>query len=165
MTEKRLINNFFTGLFHDLPEAVTRDIISPVKQATDELPNIVKKIEDEIVSKELVPLMEPFFRDEIIYFTSDEFSNRILDENKVPREVSWEDLNKLYSNAKYSPVDGRLVRVADHISALMEADISIKHGITSSHLSHGREGMLAAYPHGKIVNGIDVGKLFHEIVR
>ena len=165
MTEKRLINNFFTGLFHDLPEAVTRDIISPVKQATDELPNIVKKIEDEIVSKELVPLMEPFFRDEIIYFTSDEFSNRILDENKVPREVSWEDLNKLYSNAKYSPVDGRLVRVADHISALMEADISIKHGITSSHLSHGREGMLAAYPQGKIINGIDVGKLFHEIVR
>lgn len=165
MTEKRLINNFFTGLFHDLPEAVTRDIISPVKQATDELPNIVKKIEDEIVSKELVPLMEPFFRDELIYYTSDEFSNRILDENNVPREVSWEDLNKLYSNAKYSPVDGRLVRVADHISALLEADISIKHGITSSHLSHGREGMLAAYPEGKIINGIDVGKLFHEIVR
>ena len=165
MTDRRIINNFFTGLFHDLPEAVTRDIISPVKQATDELPNIVKKIEDEIVSKELVPLMEPFFRDELIYYTSDEFSNRILDENNIPRVVSWEDLNKLYSNSRYSPVDGRLVRVADHISALLEADISIKHGITSSHLSHGREGMLAAYPEGKIINGIDVGKLFHEIVR
>ena len=32
-----IFNNFFCSLFHDLPEAVTRDIISPVKQATDEL--------------------------------------------------------------------------------------------------------------------------------
>ena len=47
--EKRRYNNFFCGLFHDLPEAVTRDIISPVKQATDGLPQIVKRIEDEMV--------------------------------------------------------------------------------------------------------------------
>lgn len=165
ITEKRLVNDFFTGLFHDLPEAVTRDIISPVKQATDELPNIVKKIEDEIVSKELVPLMEPFLKHDLMYFTSDEFANRYLDENNVSREVSWEDLNKLYSNDRYSPVDGKTVRIADHLAALMEADISIKHGITSTHLSNGRNGMLKHYPVGKIINGIDVGKLFKEIVR
>ncbi len=165
MSEKRLVNDFFTGLFHDLPEAVTRDIISPVKQATDELPNIVKKIEDEIVNKELVPLMEPFFKRELMYFTSDEFANRYLDENNVSREVSWEDLNKLYSNDRYSPVDGKTVRIADHLAALMEADISIKHGITSTHLSNGRNGMLKHYPVGNIINGIDVGKLFKEIVR
>ena len=41
---KRKYNNFFSALFHDLPEAVTRDIISPVKQATDGLPSIVKNI-------------------------------------------------------------------------------------------------------------------------
>ncbi len=29
-SKKRLYNNVFCGLFHDLPEAVTRDIISPV---------------------------------------------------------------------------------------------------------------------------------------
>lgn len=164
-SEKRLVNDFFTGLFHDLPEAVTRDIISPVKQATDELPNVVKKIEDEIVNKELVPLMEPFIKRELIYFTSDEFANRYLDEQGISREVSWEDLNKLYSNDKYFPVDGKTVRIADHLSALMEADISIKHGITSNHLASGRSGILNHYPVGKIINGIDVGKLFKEIVR
>lgn len=162
MSEQRVINNFFTGLFHDLPEAVTRDIISPVKQATDELPNIVKKIEDEIVNKELVPLMEPFFVDQIIYYTSDEFANRILNKEGVSQEVSWEDLNQKYSADKYSPVDGKTVRLADHISALMEADISIKHGITSTHLEFGRKNMLEHYQ-GKIINGIDAGKLFNEI--
>lgn len=163
MTEKRIINNFFTGLFHDLPEAVTRDIISPVKQATDELPNIVKKIEDEIVRKELLPLMEPFFADELMYFTSNEFANRIINSGRKVEEVTWEDLNSKYNSADFSPVDGRIVRIADHISALMEADISIKHGITSNHLKFGRKNMLENYPVGKIINGIDAGKLFHEI--
>lgn len=163
MCEKRIINNFFTGLFHDLPEAVTRDIISPVKQATDELPNIVKKIEDEIVNRELVPLMEKFFADELIYFTSDEFINRIKDKDGNIQEVSWEDLNKKYNSEDYSPVDGRTVRIADHISALMEADISIKHGITSSHLEFGRKNMLENYPIGKVINGIDTGWLFNGL--
>lgn len=164
MCERRVINNFFSALFHDLPEAVTRDIISPVKQATDDLPNIVKKIENEIVNKELVPLMEDFFVNEIIDFTSDEFSNRIKDSDGKVVNVSWEDLNEKYNEEKYFPIDGRLVRIADHLSALMEADISIKHGITSVHLQNGRDGLLNSYDQNEIINGIDVYSLFNEIV-
>ena len=164
MCERRVINNFFSALFHDLPEAVTRDIISPVKQATDDLPNIVKKIENEIVNKELVPLMEDFFVNEIIDFTSDEFSNRIKDSDGNVVNVSWEDLNEKYNEEKYFPIDGRLVRIADHLSALMEADISIKHGITSIHLQNGRDGLLNSYDQNEIINGIDVYSLFNEIV-
>ena len=164
MCEKRLINNYFSALFHDLPEAVTRDIISPVKQATDELPSIVKRIEDEIVNKELVPLMEPYFSDELMYFTSDEFSNRIKDKKGNAEVVSWEDLNGKYNQDDFSPVDGRTVRIADHLSALLEADSSIKHGITSSHLEYGRNSMISHYKPGETINGIDVGKLFREII-
>lgn len=164
MCEKRVINNFFSALFHDLPEAVTRDIISPVKQATDDLPNIVKKIENEIVNKELVPLMEDFFVQEIIDFTSDEFSNRIKDADGNVVKVSWEELNQKYNEEKYFPIDGRLVRIADHLSALMEADISIKHGITSVHLQNGRDGLLYSYKEDEIINGINVYNLFHDIV-
>ena len=164
MCEKRLINNYFSALFHDLPEAVTRDIISPVKQATDELPSIVKRIEDEIVNKELVPLMEPYFSDELMYFTSDEFSNRIKDKKGNAEVVSWEDLNGKYNQDDFSPVDGRTVRIADHLSALLEADSSIKHGITSSHLEYGRNSMISHYKPGEPINGIDVGKLFREII-
>ena len=164
MCDQRVINNYFSALFHDLPESVTRDIISPVKTATDDLPNIVKKIEDEIVNKELVPLMEPFFSDELIYYTSDEFTDRILDKKGKIVHVSWEDLNKKYNSEEYQPIDGRLVRICDHFSALMEADISIKHGITSEHLTKGREGTLAHYKENEIISGINVHKLFEEVV-
>ena len=164
MCERRVINNFFSALFHDLPEAVTRDIISPVKQATDDLPNIVKKIENEIVNKELVPLMEDFFVKEIIEYTSDEFSNRIRDAQGNVLSVSWEELNEKYNKEEFFPIDGRLVRIADHLSALMEADISIKHGITSVHLQNGRDGLLYSYKENEIINGIDVYSLFKDIV-
>ena len=164
MCEKRVINNFFSALFHDLPESVTRDIISPVKQATDDLPNIVKKIEDEIVNKELVPLMDSSFKDEVIYYTSDEFSDRIQDKNGKVTEVSYEDLNSKYNSPEYNPVDGKLVRICDHLSALMEADISIKHGITSGHLTVGREGILNNYESGKIISGINVNDFYHKMI-
>lgn len=165
MCTRRLINNFFSALFHDLPEAVTRDIISPVKQATDELPNIVKKIEDEIVNKELVPLMEDFYSDEIIFYTSDEFTNRIQEADKTVKEVSFDELNNVYNFDEFNPVDGRTVRIADHLSALLEADRSIKHGITSVHLETGLEGMLTNYSEDKVINGIEAGKLFREITK
>ena len=174
MCRNRLYNNFFSALFHDLPEAVTRDIISPVKQATDELPSIVKKIEDEIVRKELLPLMEPFFADELIYFTSDEFENRIVlpvpaDKKSAEKtskyaytleHVSFEDLNTKFNEEKYCPVDGKLVRCADHISAFIEADSSIKFGITSSHLREGRDNIRKHYEGKGIVNGVNPSAFF-----
>lgn len=140
-SKKRLYNDFFSALFHDLPEAVTRDIISPVKKATDELPSIVKNIEDQIVRDELVPLMEDFYKDELMFFTSDEFEDR-----KFNGEM----------------IDGRLVRVADHLSALVEADSSIKHGITSQHLESGRDNLLKSYKTGQLITGIDAGEIFNK---
>ena len=164
MCERRVVNNYFSALFHDLPESVTRDIISPVKQATDALPNIVKKIEDEIVNKELVPLMDKSYVDEVIYYTSDEFTDRIKGKDGKVQKVAWEELNGKYNKDSFSPVDGRLVRISDHLSALMEADISIKHGITSEHLTSGREGILSRYASEGIISGINVDEFFHMIV-
>ena len=158
---KRLYNNFFCGLFHDLPEAVTRDIISPVKQATHGLPSVVKDIEDQIVRKDLLPLLEDFYKDEISYFTNDEFCNKVL-VNGVSKEVSFEELNEKYNSDDFSPVDGKIVRLADHYSALLEADSSIKHGITSSHLRDGELNLLKMYPPSTVINGVDVGRLFSE---
>ena len=163
MCKKRVVNNFFCALFHDLPEAVTRDIISPVKQATNSLPDIVKKIEDEIVNKELVPLMAPFFVNEIRYYTNDEFSDRIIKDGKV-FQVSWEDLNTKYNSKEFEPIDGRLVRICDHFSALMEADTSIKHGITSSHLTTGRDATLNHYKKDQIISGINVNEFFNKVI-
>ena len=164
MCRQRVINNFFSALFHDLPESVTRDIISPVKQATDDLPNIVKKIENEIVSKELVPLMENFFVNQIIYYTSDEFSNRIQNEMGIIQKVSYDELNEKYNDEKFQPIDGKLVRICDHLSALMEASISINHGITSEHLEVGLEATVNHYKKNQVINGINVYDFFNKII-
>lgn len=159
---ERRFNDFFSALFHDLPEAVTRDIISPVKQATDHLPFIVKGIEDRIVEHELLPLMDPSFRDELIYFTSNEFENRIKDSTGKTVAVGFEDLQSSYNEARYCPVDGKLVRAADHISAFVEAWSSINYGISSNHLRDGKRNILALYPEGKPVSGIDIHAFFRE---
>ena len=108
--------------------------------------------------------MEPFFEKEVIYYTSDEFSDRILDKSGKIKHVSWEDLNTKYNSTEFEPIDGRLVRICDHFSALMEADISIKHGITSEHLTGGREGILSRYSNGEIISGINVNEFFQNIV-
>ncbi len=162
MHDKRIYNNFFSALFHDLPEAVTRDIISPVKTATQGLPSIVKQIEDEIVKRELVPLMEDFYADELLYFTSNEFDNRICKGSNFSNvtSVSFDDLNTKYNDGTYYPVDGELVRCADHAAAFIEADSSIKYGITSSHLREGRENIRKIYPAGKTINGFNIGDFF-----
>ena len=34
-SRERRINNYLTGLFHDLPEVLTRDIINPVKKSVE----------------------------------------------------------------------------------------------------------------------------------
>ncbi len=153
---RREYNNFFAALFHDLPEAVTRDIISPVKRATDQLPAIVKEIEDKIVEHELLPLMDEAYRDEIRYFTEHEFENRVRDAGKRTRVVSFEEMRGACAGDEYEPIDGRLIRVADHISAFIEADRSISYGITSVHLQDGKKNILASYPEGATVNGFDM---------
>ncbi|HNY15982.1 MAG TPA: HD domain-containing protein [Treponemataceae bacterium] len=159
---KRRYGNFFSALFHDLPEAVTRDIISPVKQATTQLPFIVKGIEDSIVERELLPLMDDSFRDELIYFTTSEFENRVLGADGKPLAVSFEDLQARYNEDRYSPIDGKLVRAADHIAAFIEAWSSINYGISSNHLRDGKRNILALYPAGKTINGFDVNAFFRE---
>ncbi len=162
--EKRLYNNYFSALFHDLPEAVTRDIISPVKQATDTLSSIVKKIEADMINEELIPLMESFYAEELIFFTDDEFENRILFDSqngKMPLcDISFEDLNEKHNTNEYSPTDGKLVRCADHIAAYVEAHSSIAHGITSKQLTSGKKNLLKIYPEGKSISGIDVHSIF-----
>lgn len=158
--EDRRYNNFFSALFHDLPEAVTRDIISPVKQATDHLPDVVKEIEERIVKDELLPLMDESFIDEVMYYISDEFENRVIVDKQV-KIVNFEELSQKYADKKFKATDGRLVRVADQIAAFVEAESSIKYGITSKHLEEGRKNILGAYPVGTKINNLSTDVFFN----
>ena len=52
--DKRIYNNFFAGLFHDLPEVMTKDIISPVKRSVRGLEDIIKEYEDYQMKEEVI---------------------------------------------------------------------------------------------------------------
>ena len=69
-----------------------------------------------------------------------------------------------YNENSFSPVDGKLVRLSDHLSALLEADSSIKHGITSKHLESGRDNTLKIYSEQMDINGINAAALFSNFV-
>jgi putative hydrolase of HD superfamily len=132
--DKRLYNDFFGGLFHDLPEAVTRDIISPVKMSSVEFMELIQHIEVDLADKEIMPLLEKEWQNEIQYFTRDEFSNKIIIDGNIERIETVEELNTAYNTDKYNPIDGKLIKTADRLAAFIEAWTSVGLGIRSEEL-------------------------------
>lgn len=156
--EKRKYNNFFAGLFHDMPEVLTRDIISPVKNSIDGLGDLIKTIEDIQMEEALLPLLPLNWRQEIRYFTENEFAGKIIVDEKI-HEVSSEKINEYYNADEFSPVDGRIIEFSDKFAAYMEAYLSIKHGISSQNLQEGHKQLYEKFSKTKIA-GIDTGMLF-----
>lgn len=162
-SKTRLKNAFFCALFHDLPESVTRDIIAPVKYSTKEFPKVIKDIESEIVSEILMPSVPDFMEAEIKYYTEDEFEDRIQINDKITF-LSEGEIDK-YDDPAQNGVDGKLLKAADHIAALIEADQSIEMGVVSHHLTSGLNNMLEKYLKDGIISNIDLRPFFIEFIR
>ncbi len=155
---KRVVNNYFAGLFHDMPEVLTRDIVSPVKSSVAGLDNLIKQIEDEQMREVIYPLVISEIREELDYYTQDEFLSKIKKDGKVMTVTSDEIFEK-YNSDEYSPVDGEIIRACDHLSAYLEAYLSIKCGINSEQLESGYHSLFERYEN-RIIAGIDFGQLF-----
>ena len=56
--DQRRINDFYCGLFHDLAELLTRDIITPVKRSVAELPKILHQYEAEELHRKILDPLE-----------------------------------------------------------------------------------------------------------
>lgn len=156
--EKRRYNNFFAGLFHDMPEVLTRDIISPVKNSIEGLGDLIKSIEDMQMEEVLLPLLPQGWRPEIRYFTGNEFADKIILDDRIV-EVSTEKIGEYYNEDGFSPVDGSLIEFCDKFAAYMEAYLSIKHGITSKYLEDGHRDLYEKFGKKRIA-GMDLGVLF-----
>ncbi|NSW92854.1 MAG: HD domain-containing protein [Firmicutes bacterium] len=156
--DKRIVNNFFAGLFHDLPEVLTRDIVSPVKRSVEGLEELIKEIENRQLEERIFPLLPSAWRKEIKYLIENEFNSRILKDGSI-EIVTSNEINKSYNEDRYSPVDGEVIRGCDHLSACIEAYLSISHGITSRYLKEGLESLHSRYRNRNIA-GINFGELF-----
>ena len=155
----RLVNDFLGGLWHDLPEVLTRDIISPIKRSIEGLEELIKDIEQRQMEEILLPLLPASWHEDILNFTVHEFENRIWENGKI--RLLEGDIPEQYNKDEYSPVDGRVLKGCDHLAAFLEAWLSIQCGITSSHLAGVVEALPKAYQ-GKSIGGIDFGKIYEQ---
>jgi len=159
---KRLQNNFFVSLFHDLPEALTRDIINPVKYSVNDLSNIIAEYEIKKINEEIFPNLPQSMHDEFSYILGmldenkkDEFSNRIYE-----KKIEVVDEVTKYNMDKYNAVDGHALKQCDKLSAFAEASISISHGIKSKELINGKKQIIKSL---KKINGVDFLSIAKQI--
>jgi putative hydrolase of HD superfamily len=157
--DRRLYNGFWAGLFHDLPEVLTRDITSPVKAAVEGLEQIIKEYERIQMEERLMPLVPRDWHAELSYFVENEFANRAMEGGRVRADLSIEEMCTTYNHDEANAVDGEVIRCCDHLAAFIEASLSIGHGITSKHLTEGVERLRKRY-HDRQVASLDFGALY-----
>lgn len=157
---KRRANNYFAGLFHDLPEVLTKDVISPVKRAATGVDRFVKEFErDEMQRRIYRPKLIPeAWQPEMRMFTEDEFVSKVTVVGKLQNTTS-EAITASYNQDLFNPVDGELVKAADDLAAFMEAYLALQNGISNAQLRTAVKEKSLFYRH-KTIAGIDFGKVY-----
>ena len=158
---KRCINNYLTGLFHDLPEVLTRDIINPVKKSVEGIDHIIKKYEKEEMEKKIYKLIPNEWHPEIRMFTEDEFKNIVIVNGRKVKKKS-EEISKIFNKDKYNPRDGEIVKAVDNLAAFMEAYLALENGVKSTDLEKAKIKLGKMY-RGKTVCGINFGEIYSEL--
>ncbi|GHT38527.1 hydrolase [Endomicrobiia bacterium] len=154
-SEKRRYNNFYSSLFHDIPEILTKDIVSPVKSSISGLEDIIKQYEKKQVDEKILPLIPPGWHSEMQYFIEDEFSDKIVENNSVERV----DNAACFDNNKYNAVDGTLTEICDKLCAYIEVSMALEYGIKSPVLIKSKQKLYDKYT-GIRKNKLDFKQLF-----
>lgn len=165
---KRLENNFFCALFHDLPESLTRDIISPVKYGIKGLNEIICEYEMRLIDEKILPFVPENFRDEFSYilgirkdgekFIKNEFENRTYERKPTIHEGTMENVNE----DKFNAIDGKALKYCDKLAAYFEAGISISYGVKSKELTDGFENMDKFFVEKPTIDGVNFLKICDE---
>lgn len=159
-SDERIVGDFLCGLFHDLPEVLTRDIISPVKRSVEGLEELIKKIEERQIAEKILPLLPYSWHSDIIYYTQNEFADKVVINGEVTLTTPGK-INTEYNTGGYRPIDGSMLKGCDNLAAFVEAWLSRRYGITSKHLEEAEQALREQYA-GKIVGGINFGDIYKE---
>lgn len=163
-------NDFFAGLVHDLPELLTRDIISPVKRSVARIGDLIREYEFKELDKRVFqPLRQGGHGDlaeRLAYFlgltVGSEFQNTVILDGLI-REVTWEQLQTSYNEDRHDPKDGELIKVCDSLAAFMEAYTSLRNGIASDQLQQALWRIRSEYRHVSLgEGGVHVGALLAD---
>ncbi len=118
-SDRQIYNDYYTGLFHDLPEVLTKDVITPIKVSVSGLASILDAYERDQVESIIMPLLKPEWHEEFRFMVYDPFS--VIDHPEFGRR------------------DGYDLKTCDLFAAYMEAYVSICYGVSSSALRDGEK--------------------------
>ena len=122
VTGPEVYYDYYSGLFHDLPEVLTKDVITPVKVSVSGLPALLEDIEKDMVKETIMPLIPEPWAQELGFFAYCPFE----DSENPPRF-------------------GRQIKACDILGAWLEAHVSIVYGISSKTLRSGRDGAVRRF--------------------
>lgn len=157
---RRCANNFFTGLFHDLPEVLTRDIISPVKRSVEGLSEMIKGYEKEMLDKEVYGLLPEGWHSDFRMFAEHEFDNFVtVDGNVLPATAA--EIHEKYNDDAFNPKDGELVKRADQLAAFVEAYAGIRNGSVSQDLQFAKGNIYRQEQEAQYL-GLNFGEIYSD---
>lgn len=158
--KQRCINNYFTGLFHDLAEVLTRDIISPVKRSVRGIDYLIKEYEKEQMEKEVYSLIPENWYPEFKMYTENEFESIVTIGGKT-KKVRSQEINDKYNENKFNPRDGELIKAADDLAAFVEAYVAILNGSPSKYFEEAKSSVIRRYS-GVNIAGVNLGEIYAD---
>ena len=171
--DKRLQSNFYCALFHDLPESLTRDIISPVKYGIGGLHSLISEYEMKLIESKILPLIPASFKDEFAYLLGirkdengllikDEFENRTFKDKNI--RVCSASL-KEFNSDEYAAIDGKALKSCDRLAAFIEAALSIHHGLSSNELKQSLIDIYNKFSENHSVDGVNFFSMCEKILQ
>mgnify|MGYP000919482311 CR=1 FL=1 len=165
----RRLNNFFSGLFHDLPELLTRDIISPVKHSGQGIGDLIKEYELRELNRRIFePLSQAGHQDmtsRLSFYlgieVGSEFTEAVFKDGAILR-VSPEELQNVYNQDVFDPKDGELLKVCDMLAAFIEAYSALRNGITSDQLQQAVWRLRNKYAAASLFGRAHIGALLAD---
>lgn len=168
---KRIENNFFCALFHDLPESLTRDIISPVKHGVKGLNDIISEYELRLIDEQILPFVPNNIKEEFSYilgvrkdgvkWIKNEFENRIFEHYPKAYDGKFDDVNE----NKFGAIDGKALKYCDKFSAFIEAGMSISYGVKSKELTQGFLQSYEFFKENPLINGVNFHTMCDEFIK
>jgi putative hydrolase of HD superfamily len=156
----RAVQNFLTGLFHDIPEVLTRDVISPVKRSIQGLDALIKEYERDMMEQEFYGLLPTEWRPEMRLFAEDEFESVVTIDGER-RKVTSDAIGRLYNEDRFAPRDGELVKASDRLAAFIEAYLAIRNGSAAPDL-HEALWAIRSEQTQRSIGGIDLAGIYAD---
>ncbi len=167
--QARLQNNFFAGLFHDLPEVLTRDIISPVKRSVSGIAGLIREYEENALNNRVFSPLEKgghtCLSERLKFYLGIEDASEFLTVARLEGdlvEVSFEQMQTDYNRNEFDPKDGKLLKICDNLAAFIEAYAAVRNGISSDQLQQSLWRIRNSYHKEPYQHGVHIGALMAD---